>query len=155
MSDAHEAIRNLLGTYCELMDAGDFEGLAGLFAKGRLSDDKGNVFCEGSEAMARMWRGQTIVYDGSPRTRHVTANPIIEVDETAGTATVRSSYVVFQGLTGYGSEKLPLTPIITGRYHDQFRRDEAGSWHWDERSYAVDHLGDLSHHLSRTLETSD
>jgi hypothetical protein len=86
MSDAHEQIRNLLGLYCERMDAGDFDGLAELFARGRLADENGNVFCTGAEAMAKMWRGQTMMYDGSPRTRHVTANPIIEVDEEAGVA---------------------------------------------------------------------
>lgn len=151
MSEAHEQIRNLLGLYCERMDAGDFDGLAALFAHGRLSDDQGHVFCTGSEAMAKMWRGQTMVYDGSPRTRHVTANPIIDVNETTGTADVRSSYVVFQGLAGHGQAVLPLQPIITGRYVDKFKRGDDGTWHWDERSYAVDHLGNLSHHLSRTL----
>jgi 3-phenylpropionate/cinnamic acid dioxygenase small subunit len=151
MSEAHEQIRNLLGLYCERMDAGDFDGLAALFEHGRLSDDQGHVFCTGADAMAKMWRGQTMLYDGSPRTRHVTANPIIEVDDEAGTATVRSSYVVFQGLAGHGQAVLPLQPIITGRYVDAFKRGDDGTWHWDERSYAVDHLGNLSHHLSRTL----
>ena len=30
MSDAHEQIRNLLGRYCELMDAGDYQNSNGL-----------------------------------------------------------------------------------------------------------------------------
>jgi 3-phenylpropionate/cinnamic acid dioxygenase small subunit len=147
MSDAHDAIRNLLGEYCERMDAGDFDGLAALFANGRLSDDHGNVFARGSEAIASMWHAQTMLYDGSPRTRHLTANPIIELDEAAGRAQVRSSYLVFQGISGHGDDDLPLQPIITGRYVDRFIRTEDGAWRWDERSYAVDHVGDLSHHL--------
>jgi 3-phenylpropionate/cinnamic acid dioxygenase small subunit len=144
MSDAHEAIRNLLGRYCELMDAGDFDRLAGLFARARMSDEHGNVFAAGSEQIGSMWHRQTLLYDGSPRTRHVTANPIIELDEAGGTAAVRSTYVVFQG-----TDDLPLQPIITGRYVDRFVRNDDGGWHWDERSYAIDHLGDLSHHLRR------
>lgn len=143
MSEAHEAIRNLLGRYCELMDAGEFDRLAELFAQARMSDENGNVFATGSEQIASMWHRQTLLYDGSPRTRHVTANPIIELDEVAGTAEVRSTYVVFQA-----TDDLPLQPIITGRYLDRFIRDN-GDWRWDERSYAIDHLGDLSHHLRR------
>jgi 3-phenylpropionate/cinnamic acid dioxygenase small subunit len=151
MTDAHEAIRNLLGRYCELMDAGNFDALAELFEHGRLSDEDGNVFCTGSAAMAKMWHAQTMVYDGSPRTRHITANPIIAVDEVDGTADVRSSYIVFQGISGQGEAALPLQPIVSGRYVDHFVRADDGTWRWDERSYAVDHVGDLSHHLSRSL----
>jgi 3-phenylpropionate/cinnamic acid dioxygenase small subunit len=154
MSEAHEAIRNLLGRYCELMDAGDFDGLAGLFADARLSDEHGNVFARGAAEVAAMWHKQTILYDGSPRTRHVTANPIIEVDEAVGEAAVRSSYIVFQGALfqtadAHGEADIPLQPIITGRYVDRFVRGDEGVWRWDERSYAIDHLGDLSHHLRR------
>jgi len=142
MSDAHEAIRNLLGRYCELMDGGDFAGLAALFADGALADEHGNAFASDAATIERMWVAQTLTYDGSPRTRHITANPMIEVDEVAGTATCRSTYVVFQG-----TEAMPLQPIVSGRYVDSFRRDAGGAWRWAERRYAVDHVGDVSHHL--------
>jgi 3-phenylpropionate/cinnamic acid dioxygenase small subunit len=142
VSDAHEAIRNLLGRYCELMDAGHFAGLAELFAHATLADEHGTVFATGSAEVQRMWDAQTILYDGSPRTRHVTANPVIDLDEGTGIAEVSSSYVVFQQTDG-----LPLQPIITGRYFDVFTRHEDGAWRWTQRRYAVDHVGDLSHHL--------
>lgn len=142
MSDAHEAIRNLLGRYCELMDAGHFAGLAELFARATLADEHGHVFATGADEMRAMWEQQTILYDNKPRTRHVTANPVIDVDEPTGIAEVSSSYVVFQG-----TEALPLQPIVTGRYYDTFSRDETGRWHFTQRRYAVDHVGDLSHHL--------
>ena len=141
MSDAHEAIRNLLGKYCELMDSGQFAGLAELFAHATLADEHGNVFATGADEMHRMWDAQTILYDGKPRTRHVTANPVIDVDEDAGIAQVSSSYVVFQG-----TDDLPLQPIVTGRYLDTFTRDGTG-WHFTQRRYSLDHVGDLSHHL--------
>jgi hypothetical protein len=89
-----------------------------------------------------MWQRQTILYDNTPRTKHVTANPVIEVDDTAGTAGATSSYVVFQG-----TDDLPLQPIITGRYADTFVRSRSGTWRWTQRRYAVDHVGDLSKHL--------
>jgi 3-phenylpropionate/cinnamic acid dioxygenase small subunit len=142
-SSAHEQIRNLLGRYCERMDAGDFAGLADLFADGELADDKGNVFATGAMQMQEMWERQTMTYDGTPRTRHVTANPVIEVDDDAGTATCSSSYVVFQGVDDFAFQ-----PIISGRYADRFARDDAGGWHFTSRQYAVDHVGDLSHHLT-------
>src|SRR4051794_18588151 len=141
MSEAHEAISNLLGRYCELMDAGDFTGLAQLFAAATLADEKGNVFATGADEMRTMWEQQTITYDGSPRTRHVTANTVIHVD--GDTASCSSSYIVFQGL-----DDLPLQPIVTGRYADTFARDDSG-WHFTQRRYAIDHAGDLSHHLRR------
>lgn len=144
MAEAQEAIRNLLGRYCELMDAGDFAGLAALFTDAVLADEHGTVFATGSGEVLAMWQRQTVLYDGSPRTRHVTANPVIDLDETAGTARARSSYVVFQQ-----TEDLPLQPIITGRYADTFDRAADGRWRWRERRYAVDHVGDLSHHLRR------
>lgn len=144
MSDAHEQIRNLLGRYCELMDAGHFAGLAELFAHATLADEHGNVFATGADDMRAMWERQTILYSGSPRTRHVTANPVIDVDDHAGIAQVSSSYVVFQG-----TEQLPLQPIVTGRYLDTFTRSGEGGWHFTQRRYAIDHVGDLSHHLRR------
>jgi 3-phenylpropionate/cinnamic acid dioxygenase small subunit len=142
MSEAHEEIRNLLSRYCELMDAGDFDGLADLFVDGQLSDENGNVFARGSAEVAKRWRDQTILYDGSPRTRHMTSNTIIDVDDTSGHATARSTYVVIQA-----TKEMSLQPIITGRYVDQFARADDSSWRWVERSYAIDHQGDLSHHL--------
>ena len=141
MSDAHEAIRNLLGRYCELMDAGRFAGLAELFAHATLADEHGNVFATGSAEVLAMWQAQTILYDGSPRTRHITANPVIDLDDETGIAEVSSSYVVFQQ-----TDEFPLQPIVTGRYFDVFTRHQ-GVWRWTQRRYALDHVGDLSHHL--------
>jgi ketosteroid isomerase-like protein len=142
MSDAHEQVRNLLGRYCERMDAGNFAGLAELFAAATLADENGNVFATGADEMRTMWERQTIMYDGSPRTRHITANPVIDVDGDSAQCT--SSYVVFQGTDGQ-----PLQPIVTGRYADTFARDDAGQWRFTQRRYAIDHVGDLSHHLRR------
>jgi 3-phenylpropionate/cinnamic acid dioxygenase small subunit len=147
MSDAQEAIRTLLAKYCELMDAGDFDGLASLFADARMTDENGTVFASGSDEIAAMWHAQTILYNGSPRTRHLTANSIFDVDESAGAAVVRSSYIVLQT-----TEDLPLQPIITGRYVDRFVRPN-GTWRWEERSYAIDHTGDLSRHLRRVASS--
>lgn len=144
--EGHEAIRNLLGLYCELIDAGDFDGLGALFADAVLRDPAGNETARGREAVTALYTATTRRHaDGTPRTRHVTANPIIEVDEDAGTATARSSYVVLQA-----TEAVPFQPIISGRYRDRFARTGAG-WVFTERTFTVDLVGDLSDHLTFTL----
>ena len=42
---------------------------------------------------------------------------------------------------------LALQPIITGRYRDEFVCVDDG-WRFARRQFAVDHVGDLSHHLT-------
>lgn len=147
-SDDHEAIRQLLYRYCELMDAGDFTELAALFADAVMVDDVGTVVAEGRAGVQALYDRGTRLYDGSPRTRHLTSNSIIDVDPAAGTAFARSVYVVFQA-----TDDLALQPIISGRYRDRFARADAGDWHFVERSFSVDLVGDLSQHLRYDVRT--
>jgi hypothetical protein len=77
--------------------------------------------------------------DGTPHTRHVTTNLVVDVDGDA--AASRSYFTVFQAVPG-----LPLQPIIAGRYHDRFVRVD-GTWRFSARRMIVDLVGDLSHHL--------
>ena len=139
--DGARAIENLLGEYCERIDAGDFAGVGALFAAGALADEHGTELARGAEAVAAFYAKGTRLHDGSPRTKHLVVNSIVDVDEGAGTATARSSYLVLQGVPGQ-----PLQPIITGRYRDSFARTD-GAWHFVERRFFVDLLGDLSSHL--------
>jgi hypothetical protein len=142
-ADDDRAIRNLLAIYCELMDAADWVGVGALFAAAELTAENGDVFAAGAaEVQARYERG-TRLYDGSPRTRHLTANSVIDYD--GDTATVRSSYVVFQQPPGAA-----IAPIITGRYRDTFHRNSSG-WRFARRTFLVDHVGDLSQHLTYSL----
>jgi len=93
--------------------------------------------------MLALWRAHVRLYPcGTPRTKHVVTNPIVEVDEEAGTATCRSYYTVFQA-----TPDLPLQAICAGRYHDAFVRIE-GTWHFSQRDYSLlDLIGDVSQHL--------
>ena len=145
MADAAREIENLLHTYAERIDAGDLEGVADLFAHGRIlasADAPHEQSFDGRDRVLALYRGSTRLYgDGSPHTKHVTTNSIIEVDENADTASARSYFTVFQQV-----EDLPLQPIICGRYNDTFRRIE-GRWCFDTRIMTVDLVGDLSHHL--------
>jgi hypothetical protein len=141
-----DRIRNLLGRYCEHMDFGDFEGVGALFANGCLADERGNELARGAEAVAAFCASAARMHGGSPRTKHLVLNTAIE-ESNDGTVAARSSYVVLQAADGF-----PLQPIIAGRYIDRFERDGEG-WHFAERRFAVDLLGDVSQHL--TIELPD
>lgn len=142
-ANGYEQIRNLLGTYTESMDGGRFADLAELFRDAKMVSESGDVIADGYDAIRQNYERGTQLYNGSPRTKHVTTNVVIELDEDTGTATARSAYVVFQG-----TEALPLQPIITGRYRDNFVRDDSGHWRFSQRMFFVDQIGDLSHHLT-------
>ena len=145
MPDSARQIENLLYTYAERIDAGDFEGLADLFRHGRIEpspDAPGRDAVVGRDAVLAMYRSSTRLYeDGTPRTRHVTSNAIIEVAEDDLSAQARTTYIVFQQAPGQA-----LQPIISGRYEDTFHRPE-GDWAFDTRMMRIDLVGDLGHHL--------
>ncbi|HEX4863472.1 MAG TPA: nuclear transport factor 2 family protein [Acidimicrobiales bacterium] len=141
-------ICNLLYRYAELIDAGRFEQIADeLFADARLVVGPDGTPTLDAKGMLEIFRSSTIRYEGgSPHTKHVITNPIIEVDEGAGTATCRSYYTVFQQ-----TATLPLQPIVSGRYHDRFER-VGSAWRFAERDYTkVDLVGDVSQHLRLSL----
>jgi len=145
VADAAREIENLLHTYAERIDAGDLEGVADLFAHGRILpslDTRPDQAIVGRDRVLALYRASTRIHpDGSPHTKHVTTNSIIEVDEGAGTATARSYFTVLQQVGDF-----PLQPIIAGRYRDAFRRID-GRWWFDTRVMQVDLVGDLSRHL--------
>ncbi|MBA6414218.1 nuclear transport factor 2 family protein [Parahaliea sp. F7430] len=133
-------ISNLLYRYAEYIDSGDLQGAASLFQHATIKTNEQLVDAEG---LLAVWRQVIQIYPcGTPRTKHVVSNPIIEIDELAKKATCRSYYTVFQC-----TDKLPLQPVAAGRYHDEFECVE-GQWRFSYRDYSkLDFLGDLSAHL--------
>lgn len=140
MSAARDAITALIFTYAERLDAGDLAGVAALFEHATFRSDRGGHY-PGRAGVLEVMTRRVQLHDGTPRTKHVTTNVIVEVDEAGGTATARSYYTVFQAVDG-----LPLQPIIAGRYHDRFVRS-GEHWRFDDRFVFVDLVGDLSRHL--------
>ena len=139
-SDEATAIANELYRYAELVDAGRFDEVGELMehCTFRYGDDTGGP--SGAQAIAAMYRDTVVTYDdGTPRTTHITANPIIEID--GDTARVRSVYIVLQQ-----TPDSPMQAIISGRYHDSLRCID-GRWRFVERRFLVDLVGDLSRHL--------
>jgi 3-phenylpropionate/cinnamic acid dioxygenase small subunit len=141
---AETQITNLLYRYAEYMDSGDLAGAASLFEHARLRVGGPGDGTVDAAAMLALWKATVVLYpNGTPRTKHLVTNPIVEVDEDAGTASCRSYYTVLQQ-----TDDFPLQPIVAGRYHDRFERVD-GAWRFCFRDYTfVDMMGDLSHHLT-------
>jgi len=146
MSDDTTQVANLIARYAELIDSGDFPGVADLLADAGVGAGDGSALLTGTKALAGLFTSTTRLYpDGTPGTKHVTTNLILEVDEEARSATARSYWTVLQAVPG-----LPLQPILAGRYHDRFERVD-GVWRFSERRYLVDLVGDVSHHMLSNL----
>ncbi len=145
MANSERAIENLIYRYAERIDAGDFAGVAALFEHGCIRpghDASPGAEVRGEAAILGMYRESTRLYpDGTPRTRHLTTNSIIEVEEGGKRAAARSSYTVLQQ-----TDVLALQPIISGRYHDTFQEIE-GVWWFDTRVMLIDLVGNLKEHL--------
>jgi 3-phenylpropionate/cinnamic acid dioxygenase small subunit len=142
-----QAIAELLFAYAEAIDRGDFEAVGALFAHGEFHGRPGAPVRVGAAATSEMFAASVRLYpDGTPRTRHVTTNVIVDLardaDGSAVTATARSCFTVFQAVAG----ALALQPIIAGSYDDEFHRVD-GQWWFRRRRITAELLGDLAHHL--------
>ena len=149
--ESHHAITTLVYRYAECVDGADFDGLAALFEHGRLRSTSG-ASDEGMRGaqIARFYEATNKVHpDGTLRTRHLTTNLIVDIDEAGDVASARSAYLVLQA-----TPKLPFQPIVAGRYEDRFTRSD-GRWHFADRLIHVDQLGDLREHLSFDLSKGD
>lgn len=152
---AETQITNLLYRYAECMDAGDLPGAAALFDHARIrigGPGDGSMTSDGPDTvdasrLLGIWKSLVVIHaDGTPRTKHVTTNPIVEVDEAGGTASCRSYYTVLQQ-----TDDLPLQAIVAGRYHDRFERAD-GQWRFCYRDLTlIDMVGDVSQHLTYPL----
>ena len=142
MSDSRTQIEALIYTYAERLDGGDFEGVAALFEHGRISAEGAGPAAEGRDAVLALYADSVRRYeDGTPRTRHLTTNVVITVDEDAGTATSSAYFIVLQQLDDF-----PLQAIVAGRYCDGFVRAD-GVWRFATRHMYLDLIGDVSRHL--------
>jgi 3-phenylpropionate/cinnamic acid dioxygenase small subunit len=156
---SHERqIENLLYRYAECVDAGDFDGVSALFehAGYHLAGAEGAR----GEGVGATMRATVQLHGGTPGTKHVMTNAIIELADDERTAEARSCFTVLQAAEGF-----PLQPVITGRYHDHFelvdgrwrfatgRRPArsgrgSGRWRFADRAITIEQIGDLSRHLT-------
>lgn len=145
VGDPVRHVEALLHRYAEAIDAGDFDAVGALFKHGRICSEAPDgpiTIARGAAAVGGFYRDLVITYDdGTPRTRHVTTNVVIQVDEESASATATSTYTVFQQI-----DAPSIQPIVVGRYRDSFLRID-GAWWFDARVFSIDLRGDLSRHL--------
>jgi hypothetical protein len=150
VTDSAVEIQNLVHRYAELIDLGDFAALGELLGRADVGSGEHPGSLTGPEAVTAMFTSTTRRYpDGTPRTKHVTTNLIVEIDDDAGTAAGRSYFTVLQAVPA-----LPLQPIVAGRYHDRFVR-EGSTWRFAERRFFIDLVGDVSQHQLAPLPSTD
>ena len=85
--ESYHAITTLLFRYAECIDAADFDGIGRLFAAAKITNEGYDAEIVGADAVADLYRSTNRVHDdGTLRTRHLTTNVIVDIDEAAGTA---------------------------------------------------------------------
>ena len=147
MTEDRVAITELIYRYAELIDAGDFDGLGELLAHAEFGGPR-TPRARGADAITALFVATTRRFaDGTPKTRHLVLNPIVEVD--GDTASARSTFCVVQA-----TDAVALQPIVVGRYYDTFARDggdtfarDTAGWHFTQRVAEVEMVGDVSDHL--------
>ncbi|MBU3707245.1 MAG: nuclear transport factor 2 family protein [Mycobacterium sp.] len=135
-----QEITDLIYRYAELIDAGDFDAVGQLLGRAQFGGPR-TPTVTGADNIAAVFAMTTKRFPetGTPRTRHLVLNLIVEID--GDTAAARSTFCVVQA-----TPAVPLQPIVAGRYYDRFARDGHG-WHFTERIADVEMTGDVSDHL--------
>ncbi len=138
-----EAVTKLVYTYAELIDAGDFAGVGELLGHATMTFEGYPDAVRGAERIEALYGRTTRRYeDGTPRTKHVMTNVIVDVGDAGTTAASRSYFTVLQAVPGV----FALQPVIAGRYRHTYERVD-GHWRITTMHIVIDLVGDLGHHM--------
>jgi len=118
------ALRRLIAEYCQLIDDGEFTRLAELFTPDGCFAFEAEA-PTGHEALARWFEQRQPVHR---RGRHVSVNPIIDVD--GDRARVASDFLFVRWIKG------TLTIEMAGRYVDRCVRSD-GRWSIERRDVEI------------------
>jgi SnoaL-like domain len=133
------AIHTLVMIYAEHIDSARFAEAAAMFENATYRVEHLSEQYQSPAELQEFFASRRLFADGTPRTKHVFTNVIIEVD---GHRAHASSYAtVFQQ-----TDELPLQPIACGRYLDTFERRGDG-WRFTDRLITEFLLGDRSQHV--------
>src|SRR4051812_39411691 len=147
--DDHRQIERLIYLYPYHLDEGRFDLMAELFSDADLYIGGELVAHHDPDSVVELWNRYIRVYpNGTPRTRHIATNLLIE-DDGPDHARAHSYILVVQHAPGAS-----LAPIIAGDYLDWFAKVD-GAWRFTERHIGNDLFGDLSHHLLRPMDVVD
>jgi uncharacterized protein (TIGR02246 family) len=128
--EAKDAIRELMATYAQALDACRFADVAACFAPdGEWTTDYGAA--RGPAEIEAFIRGIVPVNGEGPQRKHYITNIIIKVD--GDTASAVSDYLIVR-------EADPgLIPVMGGTYRDKFVKTAAG-WRFSRK--------ELEHHIA-------
>lgn len=143
MSSDHWEISNLIARYAELLNLGRIEEVGELFRYGRITSEGNPNTYTGTDEIVAMYRESVVFPEKVPDTLIFTSNLQIEVDGER--ATGKAYFMaVHQTERGVGT-------VLAGRYHDRYAKID-GRWWFEHRHMWPDLTGDLSTHLTATLE---
>ena len=137
--NAREEILHLMNRYGFTIDTDDFEGCASLFEHGEWTMEGGEPHT-GTQGMLEVLSNVRLYDDGTPKTKHVTANVDLMIGEATGTAKSECYVTVLQQTVEF-----PLQPIFCGHYFDDFER-VGGTWRFARRFIRYGLVGDMSAH---------
>lgn len=141
MEDVFE-IRNLLYSYCWLIDSGDFDGVCELLKDADISYGGRLTYSRDPAGYMTTLDPIRRYKDGTTKTVHMCIDPIIEVADDGLTASAKSYTVVLQGIT----KKFKPQIIWIDRKFDTFVKED-GKWKFRTRNFVTRAEGDTSFHL--------
>lgn len=140
---AVHAISKLIYTYAERIDEGDFAGVAEIFEHATLTFEGFGDAVSGRDAIEQLYAHTTRRYDdGTPKTKHVMTNVIIDLADSGIGASSRSYYTVLQAVPG----EFALQPVIAGRYRHTYEWVD-DRWRIATMHVIIDLIGELGHHM--------
>jgi 3-phenylpropionate/cinnamic acid dioxygenase small subunit len=135
-----DEIEALVYGYAERIDAGDMDGVVDLFAHATWRSGATGETLPDAAAVRAVYDRIALYDDGTPRTKHLITNLVLDIDGT--TATGRCSFSVLQGVV----PGEPLRFVVAGRYVDRFERGPDG-WRFADRLFVAQLSGDQSAHF--------
>ena len=135
------AVLNLLHSYADALERGDFDRINALFSDADLyvSGRDEPVVQAGNGRLGDLIRQSMPVYppDNAPRVRLMITNHRVHFDGSR--VRVQSCFMMFQVLSG---SQLAASPVAVGTYDDRFLR-RGDTWQFTERHETIKATGDL------------
>jgi ketosteroid isomerase-like protein len=141
MSDEAE-ITALVNSYALLLDGGDIDAVASLFAHATWRSDPYGTVLRGFAEVRPVYERLKVDAEGLPRTKHLLTNLTVKVEPGAVTASSHCYWTVLQNVVR--GQRIDI--ILSGQYVDQFEKAD-GRWRFSDRLIRVDLEGDQSGHL--------
>lgn len=131
----------LVHAYARLLDGGDLEGVAALFEHATWRSAANGSVLRGIPEVRKVY-DRVMLYEGTPRTKHLITNLTVNVAPDAHAASAHCYFTVLQGIV----PGEPIQVILSGQYEDTFAKVD-GRWRFSDRLFIVDLMGDQSRHF--------